>query len=220
MTQKIKKLEVLESIHCNNIITTSIDSLYQNTGISKCKELYCDFLNSGNITCSNINIQGTVTGPNIGGGSVQKTSYNISNSVQFLDINSIEYDLYTSSRIQDLSLNIEPLFTSIINDNNQLKNFYIYIENLNDTLTNNLDIYLNLITLQNNNIFYENFQVIQGQGIQIKKILSNFTNIPTYLIPANTSKILEIIPFIYPKYTYTSDFEFIGNSIKLFIKEY
>lgn len=214
MTQRFRKIDVSESINCNNIVSTSVSSLFNSTGIQKSKEIYCDSLSTPNIECTNISIAGTVIGTGIGGGSGIKTSYNISNSIPFFSLTS-HYDIYTSIRTTDLSISIDSIFQNITNDN-QLKNFYIYIENFNDTFTNPLSIYLNLIVQQNRILYYEKWE--QNQDDTISKKLLKFLNIPSYEIEAGKFIILEIVPFIYPKYN--PIFEFLYNDIIIIIKNY
>jgi len=206
MTQRFRKIDVSESINSNDIVSTSINSLYNTTGIQKCKDIYCDSLNTTNIECTNISIGGTVLGTSIGGGSGIKTSYNINNSIPVYILNSIDYDIYTSIRTTNLSIIIEPIINNITN-NNQLKKFYIYIENSND-ITTNTSITLQLLVNVNSysNIFYEEW--ILGKSDIIKK-LTQFSNTPTYEIQPSKYIILEIIPFIYPEY-----------NVRLVIKNY
>lgn len=216
MTQRFRKIDVSESINSNDIVSTSINSLYNTTGIQKCKELYCDSLKTGNIDCTNISIGGTILGTGIGGSSEIKTSYNISNSINFFELTSIDYDIYTSYRNNDINFSIQSIFDNIANDN-QLKKFYIYIENCNDTTTNPLAISLNLLVNPNNysNIFYEEWTIDQSDVI---KKLRTFSIFPSYEIQPEKYIILEIIPFIYPKYNL--DFELLGNDLRLVIKDY
>lgn len=214
MTQRFRKIDVSESINCNNIVSTSVSSLFNSTGIQKSKEIYCDSLSTPNIECTNISIAGTVIGTGIGGGNAIKTSYNISNSIPFFSLTS-HYDIYTSIRTENLFINMDNIFSTI--NANQLRNFYIYIENFNDTFTNPLAIFLTLTTLQSSyNIYYEEWTKNPENNI-VSKNLTRFTTFPAYVIPAGKFIILEIVPFIYPKYN--SIFEFLENDIIIIIKK-
>jgi len=234
MTQTFKKIDVSESIHCNNIFTTSINSLFETTGKLKCKEIECTNITiTGSSTGGGSIGSGSIGSGSIGGGSsitvgsALKTSFNISSSVTYMLLNlaPIEYDLYASCRDQNLTLVISSLYN--ITNENQLKKFYIYIENINESSTdpfdpNINDIFLTLLGFGDNTPVYTEgflFNQFEAQATnKVSKIINyNIGSASSHVIRPKKLLILEITPFIVNKYninTGTND-----NVIKVFMSK-